>query len=66
MAQHHGHEDLAVVDAEVVDAGLGDGAGVGVEVDDAGAGHLELAHLALDGASPSRRVELQGGAARSR
>src|SRR5262245_18457144 len=43
LAQHHRHEDLAVVDAEVVDAGPGDGAGVRVEVDDAGAGHLELA-----------------------
>ena len=43
MAQYHRHEDLVVVDLEVVDAGAGDGLGVGGEVGDAGARHLEAA-----------------------
>ena len=47
---------------EVVDAGLGDRLGVGLEVDDAGAGHLEGAHLALDGDHHAGRVDLEGGA----
>src|SRR5262245_29405066 len=49
LPEHHRHEDLPVVDGEVVDAGLGYGACMGVEVDDAGAGHLEVTQLALDG-----------------
>ena len=57
------HQHVVVVDGEVVDAGLGDGEGVGLEVDDAGAGHLELADLALHGHDHARRVELEGGGA---
>ena len=54
------HQDLIVVDAGVVDAGLGDEGAVAVEVGDAGAGHGEVAHLVLDGDDGRGRIELEG------
>ena len=62
LAQHRGGEHRVVVHLEVVDARAGDGGGVGAEVDDAGARHLEGADLALDGAHRGRRVDLERGA----
>src|SRR5690606_17790799 len=47
VAEHDRHQDLVVVDLEVVDAGPGDRPRVRVEVLDPGTGHLEPAHLAL-------------------
>ena len=48
VAQDDRHQDLLVVDVEVVDPGARDGLGVVREVDDPGSGHLERADLVLD------------------
>ncbi len=45
----HRLEDLLVMLQQVVEAGVGDGLGVPFEARNAGARHLEVADLALDG-----------------
>ena len=59
VREHDGHEDLVVVRGEVVDPGVGDDPRVRLEVFDAGAGHLEGAHLTLDRRHHARRVDLE-------
>ncbi len=48
LPHHDRHEDLLVVDVQVVDARAGDALRVLVEVGDAGARHRERAHLVVD------------------
>ena len=54
-------EDLVVVLLQVVEVAASDGLGVLLEPGDAGAGHLELAHLALQRGEHQRRCDLQRG-----
>src|SRR5581483_10635077 len=61
VAEHDGHEDLLVVRREVVDAGLGDRAGVIREVDDPDARHLEIAYLTFERDHRRRRIHFEGG-----
>ncbi len=59
MAQHNRNEHLVVVQHQVVDAGCRDRGRVRGEIGNAGARHLERAHLALDRAHGAGRVDLQ-------
>ena len=61
VLEHDGNEDVVVVRLEVVHADVGDRARVRREVGDARAGHLERAHLTVDGRDHARRVDLERG-----
>ena len=52
----HRHDDRVVVQPQVVDAGLGDGHRVALEVGHPGPGHGEADHLVADRATSSRRA----------
>jgi hypothetical protein len=59
VPEHHGREDLIVVNGEVVDAGASDRSGMTREARDAGARHLEADHLPFDRSDHGARIDAQ-------